>query len=78
MRVTSAKDKQKSANQCKTKVRIGMAGYYSETTQNTDTYLLSNNGKTIGKSGKCKERRKKKSKCKKNESFCKVRLEEKV
>lgn len=60
MRVTSTKDKQKLANQPETKVRIGMAGYYSETTQNTDTYLLSNNGKTIGKSGKCEERRKKK------------------
>lgn len=60
MRITSAKDKQKSANQPKTKVRIGMAGYYSETTQNTDTYLLSNNGKTIGKSGKCDGKKKKK------------------
>lgn len=71
MRITSAKDKQKSANQCKTKVRIGMAGYYSETTQNTDTYLLSNNGKTIGKSGKCKERRKKKVSVRKMNHFAK-------
>lgn len=34
--VTTAKDKQKLANQHETEVWVGLTGYYSETTQNTD------------------------------------------
>lgn len=76
--VTSAKDKQKLANQPETIDWIGMTGQYSETTQNTEIQLLSSKGGAIRKSGMCKRKERKKSKCKENELFCKVWLEEKV
>lgn len=69
--VTSAKDKQKLANQSETKAWIGMTGYYSKTTQNTGIQLLSHKGKTIGKSGKCKRKEKKKVSIRKMNHFAK-------